>query len=112
MCYQPRAEVQEKVQEKMARMTNKLTNIKVRTAPPGRYADGGNLYLDVAEGGSRSWLFLWKRDGRTFSAGFGGYPLISLSRARTKAAEARASATVTSLTGLLLWLFGRRLSTD
>jgi integrase len=75
---------------KMARVINKLTDIKVRTARPGRYADGGNLYLDVAEGGSRSWLFLWKRDGRTFSAGFGGYPLTSLSRARAKAAEARA----------------------
>ena len=28
---------------------------------PGRHADGGNLYLKIAKGGSKSWVFLYAR---------------------------------------------------
>jgi hypothetical protein len=31
---------------------------------PGFYADGGNLYMRVASGGSRAWIFRFARHGR------------------------------------------------
>ena len=38
-------------------MMGQLTIAKVRrTTAPGRYADGGTLYLHVAPGGSKSWV--------------------------------------------------------
>ena len=39
--------------------------------PPGRYADGRNLYLEVAKGGSKSWLFGYERQGVRSWEGFG-----------------------------------------
>ena len=42
----------------MARAHNRLTALKVaRAKRPGMYADGGSLYLRVAEGGSKQWVF-------------------------------------------------------
>ena len=36
-------------------MASKLTARKVETAKPGKYSDGGNLYLIVSESGARKW---------------------------------------------------------
>ena len=33
------------------------------TANPGRHSDGGGLYLNVSPSGSKSWVFMWVRDG-------------------------------------------------
>jgi|SRR6516162_10106935 hypothetical protein len=45
----------------MARKVNRLTAQFVKTIKvPGRYADGGNLYLLVGEGGAKSWIFLFR----------------------------------------------------
>ncbi len=42
----------------MGRHVHKLTAVKVAAAKkPGYIADGGNLYLRVAPGGSKSWMF-------------------------------------------------------
>jgi hypothetical protein len=41
---------------------------------PGRYSDGGNLFLQVTLNGGRSWLFRWERkgpDGRRTQRGMG-----------------------------------------
>ena len=39
-----------------------LTQRAVTTlTKPGRHADGGNLYLKIAKGGSKSWVFLYAR---------------------------------------------------
>ncbi len=59
----------------------------------GRYGDGDGLYLRVAEGGSKQWLFRYIREGRERQMGLGpvGEPPagISLAMARTMASEAR-----------------------
>ena len=43
-------------------MASKLTVRKVETAKPGKYSDGGNLYLIVSETGARKWVlrFTWR----------------------------------------------------
>ncbi|PSO19146.1 site-specific integrase [Bradyrhizobium sp. MOS003] len=45
------------------RQLHKLSVKEVRAAGPGRHSDGGGLYLQVGDGGARSWLFLYKERG-------------------------------------------------
>ncbi len=75
----------------MARKLNRLSARKVAsTLPPGYHADGGGLYLQVAKGGSKSWVFAYQRAGRRHDMGLGGLGAVPLARAREKAAAARA----------------------
>jgi integrase len=57
---------------------------------PGRYSDGGNLYISVSETGTKAWTFVFRFHARTREAGLGRYPDVSLKAARDKAAEGRA----------------------
>jgi integrase len=54
----------------------------------GMYADGGGLYLRV-DGGSRAWVYRFKRAGRSRYMGLGPLSIVGLAEARQKAAEAR-----------------------
>ncbi len=51
--------------------------------------DGGTLYLNVAPGGSKSWIQRVIIKGRRHDIGLGGYPVVSLADARDKAFENR-----------------------
>ena len=73
-----------KMQEKI-----KLTDKRVKTAPPGRYYDGRGLLLKVRESGSRDWTLRITVAGKTTDYGLGGYPDLSLAAAREKAYEMR-----------------------
>lgn len=55
----------------------------------GLYGDGGGLYLQVAKGGSKSWLFRFKSDGRSRWHGLGSARDVSLADARIRAGDAR-----------------------
>lgn len=53
-----------------------------------RVRDGGSLYLKVDSKGKKSWQYRYKTDaGKWAWAGIGGYPLVSGTAARKKAAE-------------------------
>jgi len=74
----------------MARMIRKLSAIGVgATKAPGYYADGGGLYLRVAPGGTRAWIFRFTRSGKTRDGGLGSYPTVSLAKARAEAERCR-----------------------
>lgn len=45
------------------RQLHKLSVKEVKAAGPGYHSDGGGLYLQVGEGGARSWLFIYKERG-------------------------------------------------
>lgn len=65
---------------------------------PGRYADGGGLYLRVTSAGSRSWVFMAAADGKRQEIGLGPVTSVPLATARRIAAEMReAKATGRSL---------------
>ena len=49
---------------------------------PGMHHDGRGLYLRVAPGGSKGWMLRATIDGRRRDMGLGGYPTVSLARAR------------------------------
>ena len=55
----------------------------------GRYSDGGGLYCKVFKGGSKSWVFMWSRNGRRREMGMGAVADLSLKDARTKASAMR-----------------------
>jgi len=54
---------------------------------PGRWPDGGNLYLDVdaddkGEVTRRRWLFFFASGGKRCEMGLGPYPAVGLADAR------------------------------
>src|SRR5215470_8792869 len=55
----------------------------------GWYADGGGLYLQVSNGGTRSWLFRYSIDGRARAMGLGPVELLGLAEARERALTLR-----------------------
>jgi integrase len=74
----------------MAKKTKILTEQAIKKKreyqQPGRYHDGDGLYLQVrAE--SKSWLYRYKRNGKTSWKGLGVYPKIGLANARERANE-------------------------
>ena len=70
-------------------MAGKLSTRKVETAKPGKYADGGNLYLIVSPTGSRKWVLRFTWRGRAKEMGLGSARSITLADGREKAAAAR-----------------------
>ena len=73
-------------------MTTRLTDRGVRAlAEPGKYGDGGGLYLNIARGGSKSWVQRLTVDGKRRDIGLGGYPAVPLAQARRRAADNKAA---------------------
>ena len=69
-----------------------LSAIKVKTLkPPGKYGDGNGLFLNIAPGGSKSWIQRITVDGKRKDLGLGGYPVVSLAEARETASQNKAS---------------------
>ena len=76
---------------------NALSPLAVKSAKPGRYADGGGLYLLVKASGARSWVFRATIAGKVRDVGLGaaaGPNPVTLAEARElardKAREAAA----------------------
>lgn len=62
-----------------------------RLTEPGYYSDGGNLFLQVSKGGTKSWLFRYGKDGKKREMGLGSLQLVTLAGARERALQARVS---------------------
>lgn len=72
------------------RTLNKLKPIALsRTMASGYHSDGGGLYLQVTEAGSKSWIFRFALAGKRREMGLGPFPDISLAAARQQASAAR-----------------------
>jgi len=61
----------------------------VNKRKPGYYPDGGGLYLQVSESGSKSWLFRYVLHGKERQMGLGPFHTVTLADARTKAVDCR-----------------------
>lgn len=70
-------------------MAGNLTARKVETAKPGKYSDGGNLYLIVAPTGTRKWVLRFTWRGKAKEMGLGSAAVVSLADARDRATAAR-----------------------
>ena len=74
----------------MGRVLHRLSAVNVASQKrAGYYADGGNLYLRVAPGGTKGWIFRFAQGGKTRDAGLGSYPAVTLIRAREEAERFR-----------------------
>jgi integrase len=72
------------------RTLNRLSAVKVEKAKePGMYCDGGGLYLRVADGGSKQWIFRYVTAGRMHDLGLGAVHTFTLAEAREEARKAR-----------------------
>ena len=68
----------------------KLTVGKIKSLSlAGLYGDGGTLYLAVAPGGSKSWVQRITINGKRRDIGLGGWPVVTLAKARDKALDNR-----------------------
>ena len=75
----------------MAKTTELISPISVKTLPTGFHSDGGNLYLRVKETGARSWVFRYKQSGKVSELGLGSIKSKSLKEARKLATEMRSA---------------------
>ena len=77
-------------------MQGGLTARKVVTAKPGKYSDGGNLYLIVSRTGARKWVLRFTWRGRAKEMGLGSAASVSACRrpreGRQRAPEDRPRA--------------------
>ena len=73
----------------MAGRRTRLTARGAATTKPGRYGDGGGLYLVVSQSGAGKWVYRFTYAGRVTEAGLGSADAVSLAEARRKAHEAR-----------------------
>ena len=46
------------------KLSNALTPLEVKSAKPGRHADGGGLHLLVKDSGARSWVYRFMLRGK------------------------------------------------
>lgn len=65
-----------------------VTAVNAKTKP-GLYADGLGLYLQIAKGGSKSWIFRYMLAGKPRKMGLGSVHTVPLKLARERAAEQR-----------------------
>lgn len=73
--------------------TGRLTVAKAsRMTEPGRYADGGCLYLVVTPSGAKQWVARLTIHGRQTDLGLGGASYVTLAEAREEAARLRKVA--------------------
>jgi hypothetical protein len=75
----------------MARRLGRLKAAEISRLGPGRYHDGGGLYLSIGKREARSWIFRFRRDGKLHDYGLGPVHSVSLSAARQRAFECRAA---------------------
>ena len=72
------------------RASNRLTDVTVRAAKAHRrYPDGNGLYLAVAKGGSKSWVFRYRFGSRRHDLGLGPLSVVGLAEARRRAQRIR-----------------------
>ena len=82
-----------KVGLRMARATNRLTNLTVKSITTvGRHADGDGLYLVVTPTGTKNWTVFYQWEGKRKEKGLGpvGEKKVSLAAARIAAKKERA----------------------
>ena len=74
----------------MVRTLNRLTASQVRAATPGKYADGGGLWLHKRDDGGGQWFLRVSVHGRRREMGLGSMAEVSLKEAREVAEKQRS----------------------
>jgi integrase len=76
----------EAFEARMKRQIGRLNNLAInRASKRGYLADGGGLYLQVSDSGSKSWVFRYRDAGRLREMGLGPTHTVTLAEAREAA---------------------------
>jgi integrase len=74
----------------MGRGLNKLSAVSVKNSAPGKYSDGGGLWLHKRQDGGAQWVLRYTVHCRRREMGLGAASFVSLKEARTEADKWRA----------------------
>ena len=66
----------------MAKLLNRLTDVKIKKLGAGLHPDGDGLYLQVHGPTARSWIYRYWRLEKVTYFGLGPYPAVTLEDAR------------------------------
>ncbi len=73
----------------MARALHKLSHATAKAADPGKYSDGGGLWLHKRPDGGAQWVLRYTLYGRRHEMGLGPFPEVSIKDARSEAEKWR-----------------------
>jgi hypothetical protein len=74
----------------VAKLIERLSPLQAsKLKEPGYYCDGAGLYLQIAKGGSKSWVFRYTVNGKAREMGLGSCATFTLAEARKRATERR-----------------------
>ncbi|GAA0567891.1 tyrosine-type recombinase/integrase [Halomonas salifodinae] len=73
----------------MGKLTSKAVQKLAKEGKKGMTGDGQGLYLQITAGGSVSWIYRFKLQGKQRYMGLGSYPDVSLALARERAGDHR-----------------------
>ena len=71
---------------------HKLSSLQLKTLPPGKYSDGGNLWFQKRSDGGAQWFMRVTVHGRRREMGLGSFNEVSLKQAREQAEQWRSIA--------------------
>ncbi len=72
----------------MVQRSRKITALEVgKLSKPGKHPIGDNLYLQISNQGTKSWLFRFRMNDKTTWMGLGSVKIVSLADARAKALQ-------------------------
>ena len=75
---------------KVAKSTKMLSALSVNAiSKPGYHADGDGLYLQVAKGGTKSWVYRYTKGGKRREMGLGPFSKVTELPSLTESAIAR-----------------------
>ncbi len=74
----------------MSRPLHKLSSSEAKAKPPGKYSDGGGLWLYKRNDGGAQWVLRYTIFSRRHEMGLGAFPEVSLKEARVEAERWRA----------------------
>lgn len=78
----------------MTRALHKLNALRVRSCAPGKYSDGGGLWLHKREDGGGQWVLRVTIHGRRREMGLGALTAVSLKEAREAAEKWRSKVRI------------------
>jgi integrase len=74
----------------VAKLIERLNPLQAsKLTKPGYYCDGAGLYLQIAKGGSKSWVLRYTVAGKAREMGLGSFVIFSLAEARNRAIAER-----------------------
>ena len=80
---------------------HRLTALSVqKLKTPGKYADGGGLYLQISKAGGKYWIFRYMYRGKMHEMGLGPARLVTLEQARQKSKAHQTTLKVNQLNPL------------